>query len=81
MANRLKKMRAVGWNGCICSPLSKAAQRTDFPMHDLSFYRRRAAELRGKAVNAVTDDHCAAYLRLAHTWDQLADDLTRPAHR
>ena len=49
-------------------------------MHDLSYYRRRAAELRGKAVNAETDDHCASYLRLARTWDQLADDLTRPAH-
>jgi len=49
-------------------------------MHDVSYYRRRATELKEKAGKAETEDHRASYLRLAHTWDQLADDLTRPAH-
>jgi hypothetical protein len=80
MTNRMNQMRPTCRNGGPCLPLSTGAQRTAFLMHDLSYYRRRAAELRGKAVNAESDDHCASYLRLAHTWDQLADDLTRPAH-
>ncbi|HVZ16610.1 MAG TPA: hypothetical protein VG897_05815 [Terriglobales bacterium] len=44
-------------------------------MFDLDYCKQKSRELREMASTAQTSIHRVSYLRLAETWEKLADDM------